>query len=110
MSCAHHATLRAASAFRGGGLSRLLLDRDSVDARAQAGFTAITLTVTKGNAEAVELYRSFGFTTRHRFDAMVMDTPRYPSRWASTDNASGPPGPATGAYRPDQQTQRGSAN
>ena len=39
-----------------------------------AGFEAVTLTVTEGNDQAVKLYDRFGFTLRHRFDAMVMDT------------------------------------
>jgi ribosomal protein S18 acetylase RimI-like enzyme len=40
----------------------------------RAGFEAMTLTVTEVNYEAVRLYERFGFTLRHRFDAMVMDT------------------------------------
>ena len=75
---AHITQLCVLPAFRGRGLGRLLLDRTATTLE-RAGFSAITLTVTKGNAEAVELYRSFGFTTRHRFDAMVMET-RSPSR------------------------------
>ena len=72
---AHITQLCILPAFRGRSLGRLLLDK-TASALTQAGFSAITLTVTKGNTEAVELYRSFGFNTRHRFDAMVMDTRR----------------------------------
>ncbi len=75
---AHITQLCVLPAFRGRGLGRLLLDRTAATL-SRAGFSAMTLTVTEGNTEAVELYRSFGFTTRHRFDAIVMDT-RYRSR------------------------------
>ncbi len=43
---------------------------------ARAGFEAITLTVTEANREAMRLYRELGFTTLHRFHAMVLDKPR----------------------------------
>jgi len=60
-------------AFRGRGLGRVLLDQ-AAQSLLRAGFSAMTLTVTEGNTQAVELYSSFGFTPRHRFDAMVLDT------------------------------------
>jgi len=40
-----------------------------------AGFRALTLTVTEGNQQAVKLYEGVGFSTRHRFDAMVHERP-----------------------------------
>jgi ribosomal protein S18 acetylase RimI-like enzyme len=75
---AHITQLCVLPALRGRGLGRVLLEQTATRL-ARAGFSAITLTVTKGNTEAVELYRSCGFTTRHRFDAVVMDT-RHPPR------------------------------
>jgi GNAT superfamily N-acetyltransferase len=39
-------------------------------------FRALTLTVTRENANAVALYRRQGFATRHSFDAMVWERPR----------------------------------
>ena len=38
------------------------------------GFRAITLTVTEANHPAVKLYAGFGFTLKHRFDAMSLNT------------------------------------
>jgi ribosomal protein S18 acetylase RimI-like enzyme len=75
---AHITQLCILPAYRGRGLGRALLDR-ATEALVCADFSAITLTVTESNKEAVELYRSFGFARRHRFDAMVMDT-RYRPR------------------------------
>jgi ribosomal protein S18 acetylase RimI-like enzyme len=70
---AHITQLCVAQPFRGRGLGELLL-RQSAESLLRSGFEAITLTVTEGNYPAVELYKRFGFTLRHRFDAMVMDT------------------------------------
>jgi ribosomal protein S18 acetylase RimI-like enzyme len=70
---AHITQLCIAPAYRGRGLGRRLLER-SAKSLLDAGFEAITLTVTKGNRQAVRLYERFGFTQRHRFDAMVLDT------------------------------------
>ena len=75
---AHITQLCVLPSFRGRGLGRVLLDK-ATQSLLRAGFSAVTLTVTEGNTEAVELYRSFGFMPRHRFDAMVLDT-RYSSR------------------------------
>src|ERR1700683_5694294 len=69
---AHITQLCVLPAYRGRGLGRALLER-AADALLRAGFAAITLTVTEANREAVRLYTSFGFTPRHRFDAMVLD-------------------------------------
>jgi ribosomal protein S18 acetylase RimI-like enzyme len=70
---AHVTQLCIAQAYRGRGLGRLLLAR-SAEALRRSGFEAITLTVTEANAQAVRLYERFGFSLRHRFDAMALDT------------------------------------
>jgi ribosomal protein S18 acetylase RimI-like enzyme len=70
---AHITQLCVAQAYRGRGLGRELLVR-SAQSLLDAGFDAITLTVTEGNDPAVRLYERFGFTQLHRFDAMVLDT------------------------------------
>lgn len=70
---AHVTQLCLAPEYRGRGLGRLLLAH-SAEALCNAGFSAITLTVTEANEEAVRLYRRFGFWPRHRFDAMALDT------------------------------------
>jgi ribosomal protein S18 acetylase RimI-like enzyme len=70
---AHITQLCIAPAYRGRGLGRGLLER-SAKSLLGAGFEAITLTVTEDNVQAVRLYERFGFTLRHRFDAMVLDT------------------------------------
>jgi len=75
---AHITQLCIARAYRGRGLGRALLSR-SAEALLRGGFEAITLTVTEGNDQAVQLYERFGFSLRHRFDAMVLDT-RYKGR------------------------------
>lgn len=38
------------------------------------GYAAMTLTVTEENRAAVRLYEEHGFYTRHRFDAVVLET------------------------------------
>jgi ribosomal protein S18 acetylase RimI-like enzyme len=58
---------------RGRGLGKVLLER-CAQSLLQAGFDAVTLTVTQGNTDAVRLYERFGFTCMHRFDAMVLNT------------------------------------
>jgi ribosomal protein S18 acetylase RimI-like enzyme len=70
---AHITQLCVAPAFRGRGLGRVLLQR-SAEALVAAGFEAISLTVTEANDQAVRLYQRSGFTLRHRFDAMALDT------------------------------------
>jgi len=69
---AHITQLCVAQAYRGRGLGRTLLEQ-SAKSLLGAGFEAITLTVTEDNASAVRLYERFGFTQRHRFDAMVLE-------------------------------------
>jgi ribosomal protein S18 acetylase RimI-like enzyme len=70
---AHITQLCVAPEFRGRGFGRLLLERCAEGLRG-AGFEAVSLTVTEGNDQAVRLYERFGFTLRHRFDAMVLNT------------------------------------
>jgi ribosomal protein S18 acetylase RimI-like enzyme len=70
---AHITQLCVAPSRRGDGLGRLLLHH-CMDHLAHSGFAAITLTVTEANDQAVRLYQDLGFFTRHRFDAMVLDT------------------------------------
>jgi ribosomal protein S18 acetylase RimI-like enzyme len=69
---AHITQLCIAPSQRGKGIGRLLLHR-CMSHLAQSSFTAITLTVTEANHQAVKLYQDSGFATRHRFDAMVCD-------------------------------------
>jgi len=69
---AHITQLCVAQAYRGRGLGHGLLAWNAQSLR-RAGFKAITLTVTEANAHAIQLYQRFGFTQRHRFDAMVME-------------------------------------
>jgi ribosomal protein S18 acetylase RimI-like enzyme len=75
---AHITQLCIAQPYRGQGLGRVLLAR-SADSLREAAFEAITLTVTEVNRQAVQLYQHFGFSPRHRFDAMALDT-RYKRR------------------------------
>jgi ribosomal protein S18 acetylase RimI-like enzyme len=70
---AHITQLCVAPSRRGDGLGLLLLQH-CMDHLARSGFAAITLTVTEANDQAVKLYQRLGFFTRHRFDAMVLDT------------------------------------
>ena len=70
---AHITQLCVAKAYRGRGLGRALL-RQSAETLLSEEFEAITLTVTEANVPAVKLYERFGFSLRHRFDAMAMDT------------------------------------
>ena len=51
-----------ASGYRGRGAGSALLDAVVAHARARDGLVALTLTVTQGNAPAIALYESSGFT------------------------------------------------
>lgn len=75
---AHITQLCIAQAYRGRGLGLALLHQ-SADTLRRAGFDAITLTVTEANQQAVNLYARFGFTRKHRFDAMSLNT-KFPHR------------------------------
>ena len=69
---AHITQICVAEQYRRRGLGRALMEY-FIDHLAAAGFTAITLTVTESNVQAVRLYESLGFRVRHHFDAMVKD-------------------------------------
>jgi len=69
---AHITQLCVAPAFRGQGLGRRLLEH-CAQQLSLSNFSAITLTVTEANRQAVRLYEELGFFTRHRFDAMVLN-------------------------------------
>ena len=69
---AHITQLCVAPAYSRQGLGRSLLEH-CLRHLSRTGFSAITLTVTEANQQAVRLYEELGFFTRHRFDAMVMD-------------------------------------
>jgi ribosomal protein S18 acetylase RimI-like enzyme len=58
--------------YRRRGLGAWLL-ADCSRALRSCGFQALTLTVTRQNAEAVALYHRSGFITRQTFDAMVWE-------------------------------------
>lgn len=58
--------------FHHRGVGRKLLELCAASLVAR-GAEAITLTVTEQNAAAVALYRRLGYTTRHRFDAMLWE-------------------------------------
>ncbi len=72
---AHVTQLCVAPAYRGQHLGRLLLEHCMRGLPARH-YNALTLTVTEANHEAVQLYLSSGFETRHRFDALVLDKRR----------------------------------
>jgi ribosomal protein S18 acetylase RimI-like enzyme len=61
--------------FRERGLGSLLLAACAAELRGR-GFHALTLTVTKDNADAVALYSKRAFETRHTFNAMVWENDR----------------------------------
>ena len=69
---AHITQLCIAQASRKHGLGGALLERNAASLK-QAGFRAVTLTVTGANTEAVKLYANGGFFVRQRFDAVVRD-------------------------------------
>ncbi len=69
---AHVTQLCVAPSRRGHGLGATLLQR-CMSHLEQTGYSAISLTVTEENERAVRLYEAHGFSTRHRFDAMVRD-------------------------------------
>ncbi|MDQ2834797.1 MAG: GNAT family N-acetyltransferase [Acidobacteriota bacterium] len=69
---AHITQLCVAPSLRGHRLGRRLLEH-CIQHLSRSGSSAITLTVTEANRQAVRVYKDFGFSTRHRFDAMVFD-------------------------------------
>jgi GNAT superfamily N-acetyltransferase len=69
---AHITQLCVEPALRGRGLGKLLLEHCAAHL-ARSGVKQITLTVTEANAPALHLYEAHGFTTLHRFEAMVWE-------------------------------------
>jgi ribosomal protein S18 acetylase RimI-like enzyme len=69
---AHITQLCVEPALRGHGLGKLLLEHCAAHL-ARSGVKQITLTVTEANAPALRLYQEHGFTTLHRFEAMVWE-------------------------------------
>jgi ribosomal protein S18 acetylase RimI-like enzyme len=69
---AHVTQLCVAPAFRGRGLGDLLL-QSAMGRMPSQRYSAITLTVSEDNVAALRLYLAADFTTRHRFDALVLD-------------------------------------
>jgi len=69
---AHVTQLCVAPAFRGRGLGGLLLNY-TMGRMPSLRYQAITLTVSEDNVAALRLYLAADFTTRHRFDALVLD-------------------------------------
>lgn len=67
---AHITQFCIAPQYRAHGLGSVLLVH-TLEALRDAGFKAITLTVTEANDPAVRLYKRMGFRLRHRFDAFV---------------------------------------
>ena len=71
----HVTQLCVSHEFRERGLGSLLLAACAAELRGR-GFHALTLTVTKDNADAVALYTKRAFETRHTFNAMVWENDR----------------------------------
>ena len=69
---AHVTQLCLDSAWRGRQLGRALLTV-TLSHLPTRRYRYLTLTVSEDNTPAVELYRSAGFRTRHRFNALVID-------------------------------------
>lgn len=68
----HITQLCIARSWRGHHLGKMLLQHCMAEL-AKSRFKAITLTVTEANYQAVRLYEDLGFSTRHRFEAMVLN-------------------------------------
>lgn len=72
---AHITQLCVAPAYRGRNFGGILLNH-CMSQLPLHGYRTITLTVSEANQPALHLYEAAGFTTRHRFDALVLDKPR----------------------------------
>lgn len=68
----HITQLCVSPSLRGHGLGQTLLQHCASE-NGQRGLNSLTLTVTEANTPALRLYRSNGFATLHRFEAMVWD-------------------------------------
>ncbi len=69
---AHITQLCVEPLLRGHSLGKLLLEHCAAHL-AKAGVKQLTLTVTEANTPALRLYQEHGFTTLHRFEAMVWE-------------------------------------
>jgi GNAT superfamily N-acetyltransferase len=72
---AHITQICVAKQYRGLGLGTRLLKTCAAELR-KRHYATLTLTVTEGNTEAVSLYRTQNFATKHTFDAMVWNQSR----------------------------------
>ena len=72
---AHITQICVAPEYRGLGLGTMLLKTCASELRRRR-YSTLTLTVTEGNSEAVSLYRTQQFQTKHVFDAMVWERPQ----------------------------------
>jgi ribosomal protein S18 acetylase RimI-like enzyme len=68
----HITQLCVAPTLRGQGIGQALLQH-CVTSSLRHGVRTLSLTVTEANASALKLYEQHGFTTQHRFEAMVWD-------------------------------------
>ncbi len=68
----HITPLCVSPSLQGHGLGQTLLEHCAADGD-QRGLRNLTLTVTEANTAALHLYERNGFTTLHRFEAMVWD-------------------------------------
>jgi ribosomal protein S18 acetylase RimI-like enzyme len=68
----HVTQICVAPEYRGKGIASSLIATACADMRRRK-FTALTLTVTQANANAVELYKKLGFSVTRVFDAFVWE-------------------------------------
>jgi ribosomal protein S18 acetylase RimI-like enzyme len=66
----HITQLCVSPSLRSHGLGQVLLDQCAVESE-KRGVKCLSLTVTEANTPALHLYERNGFTTLHRFEAMV---------------------------------------
>jgi ribosomal protein S18 acetylase RimI-like enzyme len=66
----HITQLCVAPSLRGKGIGAALLQH-CASQNARRGIRSLSLTVTEANTGALQLYRDNGFTTMHRFEAIV---------------------------------------
>jgi ribosomal protein S18 acetylase RimI-like enzyme len=68
----HITQLCVAPSLRGEGIGQALLQH-CAESSLRRGVRTLSLTVTEANAGALRIYEQHGFTTLHRFEAMVWD-------------------------------------
>ena len=76
---AHITQLCVSPALRGRGLGQAMLQH-CLGQISRHGVEALSLTVTEANTNAVHLYERSGFTTQHRFEAMVWESGAHKKR------------------------------